>query len=182
MQRLAVSTAANLCRHLPVECAHLVADAKDVAPYIQDLLPIIKTSILDPSPEMRATAAQALGSLVKSMAEADYAELEQYLLVTIKSDANQVERAGAALGMAEVLGNSSVERFENVIDEVLLQCSARLPYVREGYFGLLSNLPAAMGEALETYIPKLLPVMLQGLSDAERDARKRQLRRLRVSS
>ena len=27
MQRLAVSTAANLCRHLPVECAHLVADA-----------------------------------------------------------------------------------------------------------------------------------------------------------
>ncbi len=54
-----------------------------------------------------------------------------------------------------------MERFEAVIDEVLLQCSNRLQYVREGYFGLLSNLPAAMGEKLEKYIPKLLPVMLQ---------------------
>jgi hypothetical protein len=60
-----------------------------------------------------------------------------------------------------VFGNCSVERFEAVIDEVLLQCSNRLQYVREGYFGLLSNLPAAMGEKLEKYIPKLLPVMLQ---------------------
>ena len=157
LKKKAATIVGNMC--------NLVADPKDVSPYLGDLLPIIKTSILDPSPEMRLTAAQALGSLVKSIGDQDYGELEKYLLFTMKSDANQVERAGAALGLAEVLGNCSMERFEAVIDEVLLQCSAKLQYVREGYFGLLANLPSAMGEKLEPYIPKLLPVMLQGLSD-----------------
>ena len=163
LKKKAATIVGNMC--------NLVADPKDVSPYLQDLLPIIKNSILDPSPEMRTTAAQALGSLVKSMGDEDYAELEKYLLVTMKSDANQVERAGAALGFSEVLANCSVERFEAIIDEVLLQCSHKLQYVREGYFGLLSNLPAAMGEKLEPYIPKLLPVMLQGLSDETEDVR-----------
>ncbi len=163
LKKKAATIVGNMC--------NLVADAKDVSPYLPDLLPIIKTSILDPSPEMRLTAAQALGSLVKSIGDDDYAELEKYLLFTMKSDANQVERAGAALGLAEVLGNCSMQRFESVIDEVLMQCSAKLQFVREGYFGLLANLPAAMGDKLEPYIPKLLPVMLQGLSDETENVR-----------
>jgi hypothetical protein len=32
---------------------NLVADPKDVAPYLNDLVPILKTTILDPSPEVR---------------------------------------------------------------------------------------------------------------------------------
>ena len=55
LKKRAATIVGNMC--------NLVADAKDVAPYIQDLLPIIKTSILDPSPEMRATAAQAHAQL-----------------------------------------------------------------------------------------------------------------------
>ena len=163
LKKKAATIVGNMC--------NLVADPKDVSPYLPDLLPIIKNSILDPSPEMRATAAQALGSLVKSMGDEDYADLEKYLLFTMKSDANQVERAGAALGFSEVLANCSAERFEAIIDEVLQQCSHKLQYVREGYFGLLSNLPLAMGEKLAPYIPKLLPVMLQGLSDETEDVR-----------
>jgi hypothetical protein len=47
-----------------------VADPKDVSPYVPDLLPIIKNSILDPSPEMRGIAAQVsvpMLSLVAAM-------------------------------------------------------------------------------------------------------------------
>ena len=34
-----------------------VSDPKDVSPYLSDLLPIIKQSILDHNPEMRQIAA-----------------------------------------------------------------------------------------------------------------------------
>jgi len=163
LKKKAATIVGNMC--------NLVADPKDVSPYLPDLLPILKNAILDASPEMRTTAAQALGSLVKSMGDQDYEELQKYLLVTMKSDANLVVRAGSALGLAEVLGNCSTQRFENVIDEVILECSNKLQYVREGYFGLLANLPVAMGDKLEQYIPKLLPVMLQGLSDETESVR-----------
>lgn len=52
--------------------------------------------------QVRQTAAAALGSLVKSMDDSQYAELEKYLLFTMKSDASMVERAGAAQGLGEV--------------------------------------------------------------------------------
>lgn len=81
---------------------NLVSDPKDVSPYMGDLLPILKQSILDPSPEMRTTAAQALGSLVRSMDDKDYEDLEEYLLATCKSEGGSAERGGAALGLAEV--------------------------------------------------------------------------------
>lgn len=65
----------------------------------------------------------------------------------------------------QVLGSAPIERFEGVLDEVLLQCSNRQAHVREGYFSLLSCLPNSMEEKLESYIPRILPTILGGLSD-----------------
>lgn len=157
LKKKAATIVGNMC--------NLVSDPKDVSPYMGDLLPILKQSILDPSPEMRTTAAQALGSLVRSMDDKDYEDLEEYLLATCKSEGGSAERGGAALGLAEVLGSAPIERFEGVLDEVLLQCSNRQAHVREGYFSLLSCLPNSMEEKLESYIPRILPTILGGLSD-----------------
>jgi hypothetical protein len=110
MKKKASTIVGNMC--------NLVADPKDVSPYLGDLLPTLKTVILDPSPDVRLSAAKALGSLVKSMDDADYAALEVHLLATMKSDASMVERAGAALGFGEVLGASPIARLEAVLPEV----------------------------------------------------------------
>jgi len=168
LKKKAATIVGNMC--------NLVSDPKDVSPYLGDLLPILKTSILDPSPEMRTTAAQALGSLVKSMEESDYEELEKYLLLTIKSEGGSAERGGAALGLSELLGASGTEKLEGVLPEVLLQCENRLPHIREGYFQLLSCLPTSMASSLEPYIPRVLPTVLKGLSDEMENVREIALR------
>lgn len=157
LKKKAATIVGNMC--------NLVADPKDVSPYLNDLVPILKSTILDPSPEVRSQAAQALGSLVKSMDEAQYEELERYLLLTMKSDESMVERQGAAQGLGEVLGASTVERFENVLPEIMMCCSSKLPHIREGYLTAMMCLPVAMGEALGPFIPKILPTILAGLSD-----------------
>ena len=168
MKKKASTIVGNMC--------NLVADPKDVSPYLGDLLPTLKTTILDPSPDVRLSAAKALGSLVKSMDDADYRALEAHLLVAMKSDASMVERSGAALGFGEVLGASPIARLEAVLPEVLAQCAARLPHVREGYFTLLACLPGTMGDALEPYIPRVLPSVLGGLSDEKESVREIALR------
>ena len=157
LKKKAATIVGNMC--------NLVAESKDVSPYLNDLVPILKSTILDPSPEVRSQASQALGSLVKSMDEAQYEELERYLLFTMKSDSSMVERQGAAQGMGEMLGASPVTRFEAVLDELMLQCGSRLPHIREGYIACMACLPVSMGDALEPFIPKILPTILSGLSD-----------------
>ncbi|EKX53505.1 hypothetical protein GUITHDRAFT_57715, partial [Guillardia theta CCMP2712] len=157
LKKKAATIVGNMC--------NLVADPKDVAPYLPEILPIVKNSILDPSPDMRSTASKALGSLVKSMDDKDYEELERYLLATMKSDQSVVERGGAALGLSEVLGSCPTDRLEGILEEVLVQCKAKAAHVREGYFMLLSALPNTMGESLESFIPRILPAILSGLAD-----------------
>lgn len=50
----------------------LVNDPKDMLPYMDDLLPQLQNSLIDPLPEVRATAAKAFGSLVGNMGEGPF--------------------------------------------------------------------------------------------------------------
>lgn len=68
----------------------------------------------------------------------------------------------SSLRFVQVLGKSPIERFENILPEVMLQCEARLSHIREGYLALMACLPNTMGPALESFIPKILPTILSG--------------------
>ncbi len=67
---------ANMCS--------LVADAKDVSPYLPRLLPGVRATLVDPLPDVRAIAATALGSLVVSLDETQFAELLQQLIENLR--------------------------------------------------------------------------------------------------
>lgn len=58
---------------------------------------------MDPIPEVRSVAARALGSLIRGMGEDNFPDLVPWLLDTLKSDGNNVERSGAAQGLSEVI-------------------------------------------------------------------------------
>lgn len=58
--------------------------------------------MVDPIPEVRSVAARALGSLIRGMGEEHFPDLVPWLLDTLKSDASNVERSGAAQGLSEV--------------------------------------------------------------------------------
>jgi hypothetical protein len=59
-------------------------------------MPELQKALLDPLPEVRATAARAMGSLLKGMGPAALGDLLPWLLTTLRSEGSSVERSGAA--------------------------------------------------------------------------------------
>ena len=71
---------------------------QDLSPYLPAVVPGLKNSLLDPSPEVRAVSARALGAIVKGMGEDCFNDLMPWLLETLTSDVSSVDRSGAAQG------------------------------------------------------------------------------------
>jgi hypothetical protein len=98
---------------LKVKAAQIVGnmcsltEQKDLSPYLNNMVEQMKVLLMDPIPTTRASAARALGSLVRGMGENSAAfarELVMWLLRTIESSSlSEVERSGAAQGLAEVI-------------------------------------------------------------------------------
>ena len=57
-----------------------------MAPYVPLLVPELRTALVDPLPEVRATAARALGSLLRGMGQEHFEDLVPWLLQTLKSE------------------------------------------------------------------------------------------------
>ena len=59
---------------------------QDMAPYVPMLVPELQSALIDPLPEVRATAAKALGSLLRGMGQQHLQDLMPWLLQTLKSE------------------------------------------------------------------------------------------------
>ena len=57
-----------------------------MAPYVPMLVPELQSALIDPLPEVRATAAKALGSLLQGMGQQHLQDLMPWLLQTLKSE------------------------------------------------------------------------------------------------
>jgi len=143
----------------------MVADAKDLLPYLEQILPNLKEVLVDPIPDVRATSARALGSMMKGIGEGRLEDLVPWLITTLKSDDSPVERSGGAQGLAEVLAIMGLERTQAILEELLPLYRHPNFAVREGLLWLLSFLPATLGTDYSTLISQAMPVILAGLAD-----------------
>ena len=60
-----------------------LTDPKDLSPYLPGIIPGLKSSLLDPVPEVRSVSARALGAMVKGMGETSFEELLPWLMSTL---------------------------------------------------------------------------------------------------
>jgi hypothetical protein len=130
----------------------LINEAKDMMPYVPLLLPELKKVLIDPSPEVRATAARALGALVQGMGEESFPDLIPWMLDTIRADTTNVERAGAALGLAEVLAVLGPERVDVMLPDIIAGSANKAVSVRDGNLMLLRYLPATLGASYQNQV------------------------------
>ncbi|KAF8317653.1 ARM repeat-containing protein [Clavulina sp. PMI_390] len=144
-----------------------LTDSKDFVPYLSRLMPFIHIVLVDPVPEARATAAKALGSLIERLGEANFPDLVQRLVQTLKTDTSGVDRQGAAQGLSEVLSGLGMDRMEALLPEVIANASSPRPYVREGFMSLLVFLPATFGHRFTPHLSRIIPPILNGLADVE---------------
>ncbi|KAJ2015351.1 translational activator of GCN4, partial [Coemansia sp. S680] len=157
-----------------------LTDPKDLAPYLLNLVPLLRNVLVDPVPEARATSAKALGSLVNKLGEEHFPSLVADLVKVLKSDASGVDRAGAAQGLSEVLSGIGLERLEGLLPEVLANCNSARMAVREGFMMLLIYLPTTFGDDFQRFLPLVMPPVLAGLADENEQVRNAALRAGRI--
>ncbi|KAK6156422.1 hypothetical protein DH2020_010670 [Rehmannia glutinosa] len=151
-KKKAAQIAGNMCS--------LVTEPKDMIPYIGLLLPEVKKVLVDPIPEVRSVAARALGSLIRGMGEENFPDLVQWLLDTLKSDGSNVERSGAAQGLSEVLAALGTQYFEDILPDIIRNCSHPKASVRDGHLALFKYLPRSLGVQFQKYLQQVLPAIL----------------------
>ncbi|GLD92999.1 hypothetical protein PINS_up001591 [Pythium insidiosum] len=144
----------------------MINDAKDLVPYMEMVLPSLKTLLLDPIPEVRAVAAKAMGKLVKGLGESHFSDILTWLLEAIKGDYGSVERSGAAQGLCEVLVALGRDRVEETLLHEIFPLSRHPKFsVREGVLWIIAFLPPALGKGFAVFLSDALPIIVSGLSD-----------------
>jgi uncharacterized protein YcgL (UPF0745 family) len=84
------------------------------------LIPAIKTSLFDAIPEIRASAAKALGRLSKGLGKAQLIEMLGWVREHMNAkDVESSEKSGAAQGFAEMISSHGKELFEHYISDVI---------------------------------------------------------------
>lgn len=160
----------------------MINDSKDLIPYLPTLLPDLQMAILDPIPDVRSTAAKALGSLTRSLGDQIIPELRPWLIKKLREEnCSSAERSGAAQGLTEVLiacGGNVVE--DAMRTEILPLRNSSEPSTREGVLWMLTFLPPAMGQAFTPLIDASFPVLIGGLSDDSEPVRDAAMRAGRV--
>ncbi|XP_075390131.1 stalled ribosome sensor GCN1 [Tenrec ecaudatus] len=155
-----------------------LTDQKDLAPYLPSVTPGLKTSLLDPVPEVRTVSAKALGAMVKGMGESCFEDLLPWLMETLTYEQSSVDRSGAAQGLAEVMAGLGVEKLEKLMPEIVATASKVdiAPHVRDGYIMMFNYLPITFGDKFTPYVGPIIPCILKALADENEFVRDTALR------
>ena len=159
--------------------AVLSADpVEGLGPYMSKIVPALQEVLIDPIPDVRATAAKAMGTMARALPDVMVAEVLPWLFTTLKTAESQVERSGAAHGLSEVLVELGAEHFSSILPEVVNNAlsPATTPEAREGYLGLFVFLPGVMKNAFVPFIDSVFPLLVGGLSDPHQPVREVALR------
>ena len=158
----------------------MVNDAKLLIPYLPQILPGLRTNVMDPIPDVRTHAAACMGALAAGVGERELGDTVSWLLESATGDMNAadvgfmtsdaagegaVERSGAAQAIAELCKTLGTERTEQILAVLMPARRSKRAGAREGLLWLLSFLPLSIGDGFGDYIEETLPVVLEGLSD-----------------
>ncbi|KAL3922460.1 MAG: hypothetical protein SGILL_002195 [Bacillariaceae sp.] len=160
----------------------MINDPRDFVPYLPTLIPDLKSSLLDPIPDVRSIAAKAFGSLTRGLGEDALPDLRPWLIEELQAEGlSSAERSGAAQGLTEVLIASGTTVVENVMqDDILPLASHPSPSTREGVLWVLCFLPPALGQGFTSLLDDSLPPLINGLSDENEQVREVAMRAGRV--
>ena len=150
----------------------MVSDPKSLVPYLNQLLPGLQSCLIDPIPDVRATSAKALGSLVGvGEEEKELVDLVPWLINTLQTESSPVERSGAAQGLSEVCLTLGSQRLQQILSQLMHLSTDDRAASREGLLWVLSFLPSVLKQQFASHINRTLPIILTGLSDSNEGVR-----------
>ncbi|CAK7892363.1 eIF-2-alpha kinase activator Gcn1p [[Candida] anglica] len=153
-----------------------LVDAKDLNPYLNELVAELEVAMVDPVPGTRSTAARALGSLVEKLGEDQFPDLIPRLLDTLQDESRAGDRLGSAQALAEVVCGLGISKLEELLPSILSNAASPRNHIRAGYMPLLLFLPVCFGSQFSPYLARIIPPILNGLADVDEDIRDTALR------
>ncbi|EGW32689.1 translational activator of GCN4 [Spathaspora passalidarum NRRL Y-27907] len=154
----------------------ILVDAKDLRPYLNELVGELEIAMVDPVPATRSTAARALGSLVEKLGEEQFPTLIPNLLATLQDERKAGDRLGSAQALAEVICGLGINKLEELLPNILASASSPRSHIRAGFMPLLLFLPVCFGSQFSPYLNKIIPPILNGLADQDEEIRDTALR------
>uniref|UniRef100_W8CCK9 Translational activator GCN1 n=1 Tax=Ceratitis capitata TaxID=7213 RepID=W8CCK9_CERCA len=144
-----------------------LTDQKDLVPYLPNIIPGLKMSLLDPVPEVRAISARALGAMVRGIGESSFEDLLPWLMQTLTSETSSVDRSGAAQGLSEVVGGLGVEKLHQLMPDIIATAERNdiAPHVKDGYIMMFIYMPGPFPKEFTPYIGQIINPILKALAD-----------------
>eukprot|EP00913_Durusdinium_trenchii_P003604 g3335.t1 len=150
---------------------NLIADPVLLQPYLQELMPLLQECLLHPTVGVQHEAAKSFGSLAFGLPEICDKDMMPFLLETLKSqdqneDVSEVERRGAARGLAEVL-LARRDLLPGCLHEVVLP---RIPSggtleCKAGGLQLVQAIASLGPQAFLPHLKRCLPFVLNALQE-----------------
>lgn len=154
----------------------ILVDAKDLRPYLSQLVQELEVAMVDPVPATRSTAARALGSLVEKLGEDQFPDLIPRLLDTLQDENKSGDRLGSAQALSEVISGLGISKLDELLPVILTNATNSRTYIRAGFMPLLLFLPVCFGTQFSPYLSKIIPPILAGLADVDEEIRDTSLR------
>ncbi|CAE7260990.1 ILA [Symbiodinium sp. CCMP2592] len=165
---------------------NLIADPVLLQPYLQELMPLLQECLLHPTIGVQHEAAKSFGSLAFGLPEICDRDMVPFLLKTLAStetndDVSEVERRGAARGLAEVL-LARRDLLSGCLHEDVLP---RIPSgpTKEAKAGGLQLIQAVASLGAQAFLPHLkrsLPFALNALQEESEVVHKQAVAAVRV--
>ncbi|CAJ1452648.1 unnamed protein product [Effrenium voratum] len=150
---------------------NLIADPVLLQPYLQELMPLLQECLLHPTLGVQHEAAKSFGSLAFGLPEICDQQMMPFLLETLRSaetneDVSEVERRGAARGLAEVL-LARRDLLPGCLRETILPriSSGDSCECRAGGLQLLQALASLGPQAFLPHLKRSLPFALDALQE-----------------
>ena len=113
----------------------LVADDRDLVPYLADLDPALRLLLADAIPDTRLFASRAFAMMLQKYGECKFADLIDWLLVQMEIGKEQIVTDGATLGLSEAVSALGIMRFAQLLPTIRQKLQSSTPHIRTAYMG-----------------------------------------------
>ena len=105
--------------------------------------------------------------MVRGVGDKMIEDILPWLMETLVSESNSVDRSGAAQGLAEVIGGLGLDKLHKLMPDIIATTERNdiSAAVKDGYLMLYIYLPLVFGQDFSCYIGKITHPILKALAD-----------------
>jgi hypothetical protein len=152
--------------------SQLVKEPEDITVYIVSLTDSLIISLSDILPEVRATAAKAIGRLCQKLGVQHSEHMISSLKKVIEGESSpSIERAGCAQALCEALFSFGINHIENNFSTIVQGSKDKREHIREGFLAMFVYLPLILDNKYEKYISETLNASIESIAHPNENIR-----------